>query len=81
MHLMVLTGSSLGNLDQSQICEGGVAFDGKGLYYGVFTSSAVNAIGAVGTSYYVIKIESTGIVSEFGIVSCDVVGGGASVIV
>ncbi len=51
--------------------QGGVAFDGKGLYYGVFTSSAFSAIGAGVGSYYVVKIESTGIVSELAIASCD----------
>jgi len=75
------TAGSLGALLNSQVCQGGVAFDGNGLYYGVFTSSAANAIGAVGTSYYVIKIESTGIVSELAIVSCNTTGGGAGVIV
>lgn len=65
------TGGSLNALLNSQVCDGGVAFDGKSLYYGVFTSSASSAIGAVGSSYYVIKIESTGIVSELAIVSCN----------
>ena len=75
------TAASLGALLNSQVCQGSVAFDGNGLYYGVFTSSASSAIGAVGTSYYVIKIESTGIVSELAIVSCNTTGGGAGVIV
>lgn len=65
------TSNSLPALLSGQICSGGVAFDGKGLYYGVFTSSAFSAIGAGVGSYYVIKIESTGIVSELAIVSCD----------
>ena len=75
------TAASLNALLNSQVCQGGVAFDGNGLYYGVFTSSASSAIGAVGKSYYVIKIESTGIVSELAIVSCNTTGGGAGVIV
>jgi len=79
--LVTSTGNSLGNLEQSQICEGGVAFDGKGLYYGVLTGDVVSSIGAGVGSYNVIKIESTGIVSQVGIVTCDTVGGGVSVIV
>ena len=65
------TAASLNALLNSQVCQGGVAFDGKGLYYGVFTSSASSAFGAGVGSYYVIKIESTGIVSELAIASCD----------
>jgi len=79
--LITSTAASLGALLNSQVCQGDVAFDGKGLYYGVFTAFVVSSVGAGVGSYYVIKIESTGIVSELAIVSCDTTGGGVGVIV
>ena len=79
--LVTSTESSLVGLAQSQICEGGVAFDGKGLYYGVFTSSAAAAIGAIGRSYYIIQIDSSGIVTDTAIANCDALGGGSNVLV
>tara|TARA_R110000796_G_scaffold136917_4_gene253030 strand:+ start:430 stop:1920 length:1491 start_codon:yes stop_codon:yes gene_type:complete len=79
--LVTSTESSLVGLAQSQICEGGVAFDGKGLYYGVFTSSAAAAIGAIGRSYYIIQIDSSGIVIDTAIANCDALGGGSNVLV
>jgi hypothetical protein len=79
--LITSTAGSLSGLLNSQVCEGGVAFDGKNLYYGVFTGSVVSAVGAGVGSYYVIKIDNSGIVQELAIVSCDATGGGVGVIV
>ena len=75
------TAGSLGALLNSQVCRSGSPFDGKNLYYGVRTDAASSSIGAVGANYYVIQIDTYGIVQDLAIVSCDVSGGGASVIV
>jgi hypothetical protein len=75
------TAASLNALLNSQVCQGGVPFDGGNLYYGVFTSSASSAFGAGAGSYYVINIDNSGIVQELAIVSCNTTGGGAGVLV
>lgn len=75
------TAGSLNALLNSQVCQGGVPFDGGNLYYGVFTSSASSAFGAGAGSYYVINIDNSGIVQELAIVSCNTTGGGAGVLV
>ena len=75
------TAGSLGALLNSQVCRNGSPFDGKNLYYGVRTDAASSSIGAVGANYYVIQIDTYGIVQDLAIVSCDVSGGGTSVIV
>ena len=75
------TAGTLGALLNSQVCRSGSPFDGKNLYYGVRTDNSASSIGAGVNNYYVIQIDTYGIVQDLAIVSCDTVGGGTSVIV
>mgnify|MGYP001164022729 CR=1 FL=1 len=66
---------NLNALENTQICRNGVPFDGKSLYYGVALNAGNNNVGDGAGSYYVIQIDSSGIVLQLAIVSC--VSGGS----
>ncbi len=75
------TAASVNALLDSQTCLGGNAFNGGGLYYGVTKQSANNSVGAGINSFYIINIDSSGIVREleiWGISSCT--GGSGSIV-
>mgnify|MGYP003627221914 FL=1 len=76
--LITSTSSSINNLLNSQICAAGTPYDGKNLYYGIFTSFNLSAIGTVVGAYNVIKIDNSGIVRDEQIVKCDALGGGVA---
>ena len=68
-------------MENTQICRNGVPFDGKSLYYGVALNAGNNNVGDGAGSYYVIQIDSSGIVLQLAIVSCVSGGDGDNIIV
>lgn len=69
------TATTLPELMGTKICKNGTPFNGGGLYYGVLTGYIVSAVGVGVGNYYVIQIDSTGIVLSVEIHRCDDTGG------
>jgi len=79
--LITSTASTITGLMGSQICSSGSAFNGKGLYYAVRTGYIQSAAGIGVGDYYVVQIDSAGIVLSVEIGNCQGGGGdGASII-
>lgn len=79
--LITSTASSITGLMGTQICKSGSAFNGRGLYYGVFTAYIQSAVGAGVGDFYVIQIDSAGIVLSVEIGNCSSSGGSGTSIV
>jgi hypothetical protein len=74
--LTTSTASSITGLMGSKICRNGTPFDGRGLYYGVLAGYVASAIGAGVGDFYVIQIDTTGIVLSVEIHTCRTGGRG-----
>jgi len=74
--LITSTATTITGLMGSQICRSGNAFNGKMLYYAVRTGYIQSAAGIGVGDYYVIQIDSAGIVLSVEIGNCQ--GGGGS---
>ena len=79
--LITSTASTITGLMGSQICKNGSAFNGRGLYYGVRTAYIQSAIGIGVGDYYVVQIDSAGIVLSVEIGNCQGGGGSGSSII
>lgn len=79
--LTTSTASSITGLLGSKICRNGTAFDGRGLYYGVLTGYVASAVGAGVGDFYVIQIDTTGVVLSVEIHTCRTGGSGTGSII
>ena len=79
--LVTSTASSITGLLGSKICRNGTPFDGRVLYYGVLTGYVSSAVGAGVGDFYVIQIDTTGIVLSVEIHTCRTGGSGTGSIV
>lgn len=79
--LITSTASSITGLMGSKICKNGTAFDGRGLYYGVLEGYITSAIGIGVGKFYVIQIDTTGIVLSVEIHTCKTGGAGTGSII
>ena len=79
--LITSTASTITGLMGSQICSNGSAFNGKGLYYAVRTGYIQSAAGIGVGDYYVVQIDSAGIVLSVEIGNCQGGGGSGATIV
>ena len=79
--LTTSTASSITGLMGSKICRNGTPFDGRGLYYGVLAGYVASAVGAGVGDFYVIQIDTTGIVLSVEIHTCRTGGSGTGSIV
>lgn len=73
------TGITVTELMGTKICKNGTPFNGKGYYYGVSTSST-NSVGVGVGDFYLIKIDTTGIVLDVQIRNCASGGDGKGAI-
>lgn len=74
--LVTSTVPTVTELMGNKICRNGSPFNGGGLYYGALTSYVVSAIGVGVGNFYVIQIDTTGIVLSVELHRCDNTGGG-----
>lgn len=79
--LTTSTASSITGLLGSKICRNGTPFDGRGLYYGVLAGYVASAVGAGVGDFYVIQIDTTGIVLSVEIHTCRTGGSGTGSII
>jgi hypothetical protein len=79
--LITSNASSIPDLMGDKICRNGVPFDGRGLYYGVLPGYITSGVGVGVGNFYVIQIDTTGIVLSVEIHSCKSGGGGTGSII
>jgi len=79
--LITSTSSSITGLMGSKICNNGTPFNGRGLYYGVLAAYAASGIGVGVGDFYVIQIDSTGVVLSVEIHTCRTGGSGTGSII
>ena len=79
--LITSTSSSITGLMGSKICNNGTPFNGRGLYYGVLAAYAASGIGVGVGDFYVIQIDTTGVVLSVEIHTCRTGGSGTGSII
>ena len=79
--LITSTSSSITGLMGSKICNNGTPFNGRGLYYGVLAAYAPSGIGVGVGDFYVIQIDTTGVVLSVEIHTCRTGGSGTGSII
>lgn len=79
--LTTSTATTITGLMGSKICRNGTAFNGRGLYYGVLAGYVASAIGIGVGDFYVIQIDTTGIVLSVEIHTCRDGGSGTGSII
>jgi len=75
------TATSITGLMGSKICKNGTAYNGRGLYYGVSAGSTASGIGVGVGDFYLIQIDTTGIVLSLEIHTCRTGGTGTGSII
>jgi hypothetical protein len=75
------TATTTTGLMGSKICRNGTAFDGRGLYYGVLAGYVASAVGVGVGPFYVIQIDTTGIVLSVELYTCKSGGSGTGSII
>ncbi len=79
--LTTSTATSITGLMGSKVCRNGTPYNGRGLYYGVLAGYVASAVGAGVGDFYVIQIDTTGIVLSVEIHTCRTGGKGTGSII
>ena len=74
--LIKSTASTLAGQLGAQICDGGTPYNGRVLFWGILSGFVVSAVGLGADKYYAVRINSSGIVTDLRLHTCDTGGSG-----